>query len=301
MLTFVIPTHEREERFLLTLKSLKKQINQNFKIIVSNTSKKDYNISFLNDFQNIEYYYNPNRNIFFNYQTILETVASGYYMILEDDDIIYDKNFVDDIYDIIIKNSPDLIITEYLIYNNIDPKKINIEETITEKIDLKVSNFIDHFDTNFQFSQVIFNSKHKPNPDKVFNILNFGYNVNVDEVYLLEILKNNPNLNIYKTNLISILAIVHDNNFSHNNRDLLVYSLILYVKYLLMNYNKDDIRNIISTNFERLGLLRRDLRKITIEVTNIHNMFINDLNILSWEETKRNLLINLKKINYLWN
>jgi glycosyltransferase involved in cell wall biosynthesis len=304
MITFCIPSHNREDKFNKTLNTLKQQTDQNFKIIVSNSSENDYDLNFLNNFSNIEYYHNPHFNIFDNYNNNFNNIKTDYYMQLEDDDLIIRRDFVENINKILIKYKPDLLITNYInnvffsnSVNKIKNKLINIS-----KIDLSIDNFYKYFNTDFQFGQVIFNSKYIINLD----IYNLGYNIFSDEIFLLEILKNFQNLNIYKTDLVSYLLNIHDSNFSISDDNIIIYSLVLYINYLIENFEYSDIKNLIKIHLEKLNLDKLGILKYTEikdKIFDINKKFLLDLNNkeISWEKAKDNLKNNLKDNKHIWS
>jgi hypothetical protein len=228
-------------------------------------------------------------------------------MQLEDDDLIINPNFTYVINKILKKNEPDLLITDYIINDN---KNIydylnNINNNIVlKRIDLDIDNFFDIFNTNFQFGQVIFDSNFLPN----LSIYKLGYNNFADEIFILEILKNNTNLKIFKLDYVSYLLNLHDDNFASNskNKEIEVYSLFLYISYLLNNFNYQDIKKIMFGHLENLNLKNINLDKflkIKENIYRINKEFLKNIrnNINSWDENKEALINNLKSISYLWS
>lgn len=290
MLTFLIQTNNKEEYLNRALNSLYKQTNKDFKVIISNSSENDYdNLDLNTNLIDIEYYHNKNFHIGQSYNFLLtQKIQTDYYMMLEDDDIILNDSFIDDVNKILLDYNPDLLITNYISSLDLGLKScyLNKENIQVNEIDLNLSDF----NSKFQISQIIF----KSNLIASINIEEYGYNTFIGYMYLLSILNKYNINNIFETNLISIISMM--NNYWDSNSNILKYSLILCLEYFKNNNIKISDKFILD-NLKELDLNISDLYMLHPPMLNINNKFLNNLSYKSWAQAKEELFLDLNKLN----
>lgn len=307
MFTFLIPTHCRPHMLRRALKSLEMQTCQEFKVIISDSSPVRDVISG----PNVTYFHNPGLAHINNFNFLSKQVDSGYWMFLEDDDFLLANDFVDVVSKYLSVRRPGLAITRYLPIrkNEFFAKKRfpYLDSCMTAKLDglasvsdLREDSFASHFGVDFQFSQIIFRYDLKTN----INENDFQVNIYHDETCMLRMLRDNPGLTIDNLSIFSFGALIHDDNFSWNNRKIVIFSFYEYVRYLRESGHACG-GQIIQAYEDSLGLKANDphLRAI---VESVNNVFLDDIKKMPFHEAKARVSENmdafraLRKLDSKW-
>lgn len=224
-ISVVIPTHIRTEFIKKAINCVLLQSHKPNEIIIINDFKPGHFVKIINELKKktkipIKFYKSPfNSNAEESRNFASRKTKNDYIAFLDDDDI-WKKNYLKNIFKIIKKNnSPDVIVSDF---NEIDENN-NLKRIVKFKNNFKIENYL-VTNPGVLCSNIVIKTK-------VFKFLK-GYDKSsgsADKELILRAYLNN--FKIYRNKQIDVITLNHSLNWSKDNNKITIQKIKFFKKY----------------------------------------------------------------------